>query len=75
MALEVLQVAPDHAVYVGDSLSDVEAAVAAGVRPVAALWAKRPHEVEAFRTASLDHGAKVVARPSELASALELSGG
>lgn len=75
MALEALKVAPDQAVYVGDSLTDVEAAVAAGVRPVAALWAKRAHEVEAFRTAAMDHGATVVARPSELASALELSEG
>lgn len=75
MALEALQIAPDQAAYVGDSLTDVEAAVAAGVRPVAALWAKRAHEVEAFRTAALDHGATVVVRPSELAPALELSGG
>lgn len=74
LALEALQVTPHQAVYVGDSLTDVEAAVAAGVRPVAALWGKRAHEVDGFRNAALEHGAAAVIRPGELASALGLGG-
>lgn len=38
LAVEVLAVEPERALYVGDTLSDMEAAAAAGLRPVAALW-------------------------------------
>jgi pyrophosphatase PpaX len=39
IALDQLGVDPGRAVYVGDTLSDMEAARAAGLRPIAALWA------------------------------------
>lgn len=42
LALEKLQVAPQHAVYVGDSRYDMQAGRAAGLRTVAALWGPVP---------------------------------
>lgn len=39
LAIELLGVEPGRAVYVGDTRSDMEAAAAAGLQPVAALWA------------------------------------
>ncbi len=48
IALDRLGAAPSAAVYLGDSGSDVEAALAAGVRPAAALWAKQGDDREAF---------------------------
>jgi pyrophosphatase PpaX len=42
LALEKLRVAPQHAVYVGDSRYDLQAGKAAGVRTVAALWGPVP---------------------------------
>jgi HAD superfamily hydrolase (TIGR01549 family) len=36
--LRRLSVLPEHAVYVGDTIKDVESARAAGVLPLAALW-------------------------------------
>jgi pyrophosphatase PpaX len=48
LALERLQVAPQHAVYVGDSRHDIQAGRAAGMRTVAALWGPVPRsELEA----------------------------
>jgi 2-phosphoglycolate phosphatase len=40
-ACDQLGVAPQHAVYVGDDARDVEAARAAGLRPIAAAWGYR----------------------------------
>lgn len=48
VALDRLGAVPSEAVYIGDSGTDIEAAVAAGVRPAAALWAKKEAEHEAF---------------------------
>ncbi len=42
MALEALGVAPQDAVYLGDTTADLEASRRAGVRPAAALWGRRP---------------------------------
>lgn len=39
-----LSVAPAHAVYVGDDERDIQAARAAGMRSIAALWGYRPPE-------------------------------
>lgn len=44
--LRRLSVPPEHAVYVGDTIMDVESAQAAGVLPLAALW--RSPEPERF---------------------------
>lgn len=42
LALEKLQVAPQQAVYVGDSRHDMQAGRTAGMRTVAALWGPVP---------------------------------
>ena len=47
-AVEVLKVDPAHAIYVGDSPTDMEAAIAAGVKPAAALWSKSAEWREHF---------------------------
>jgi len=41
-ALEKLRIAPEHAVYVGDSRHDLQAGRAAGMRTIAALWGPVP---------------------------------
>jgi len=42
LALERLQVVPEHAVYVGDSRHDMQAGRVAGMQTVAALWGPVP---------------------------------
>jgi HAD superfamily hydrolase (TIGR01549 family) len=48
LAIERLRVDPEHAVYVGDSVNDALAARDAGLRFVAALWAKSRDELPGF---------------------------
>jgi HAD superfamily hydrolase (TIGR01509 family) len=48
LALTRLGVGPGEAVYVGDSVNDAQAARAAGLRFVAALWAKSAEELPGF---------------------------
>jgi len=61
LALERLQVAPQHAVYVGDSRHDMQAGRAAGVRTIAALWGPVPRsELE------LENPDMLADRPEEL---------
>jgi len=57
-ALEALKISPSQALYVGDSLLDLEAARRAHVAFGAALWAKGPKEREGFVTAVRKEGAK-----------------
>jgi pyrophosphatase PpaX len=63
LALEILGVMPDEAVFVGDSPYDMQSGRAAGVHAVGVAWG-------AFTTdALLDAGAEVILhRPSELVS-------
>ncbi len=61
LALERLQIAPQQAVYVGDSRHDMQAGRAAGLRTVAALWGPVPRaELELENPDVLAH------RPEEL---------
>jgi pyrophosphatase PpaX len=61
LALEKLQVASQQAVYIGDSRHDMQAARAAGMRKVAALWGPVPRsELE------LEKPDVLVCRPEEL---------
>ncbi len=67
LAVETLGVAPSNAAYVGDTMSDMEAAHAAGLRPVAALWAfddeeRRALHLERIRSVQ----AVAIEHPSEL---------
>lgn len=71
-ALELLGADASKGVYVGDTVSDMRAARAAGVRAVAALWA-RPVELRAEYAARLeDEGAELVESPAELRALLGL---
>ena len=48
-ACAVLDVAPDQVVYVGDDERDVQAANAAGMRSIGALWGYRPDDDDPVR--------------------------
>lgn len=72
LAVEALGVAPGRAAYVGDTMSDMEAARAAGLRPIAALWAfghdRRLEHLERLRPL----GVATIERPVDLMDVLEL---
>ena len=72
LAVAALGVEPGAAAYVGDSRSDMEAARTAGLRPVAALWARDPDDRDEHIRRVRDAGATVVHRPEELLEALHL---
>lgn len=67
LALDQLSAKPDEAVYLGDSVSDMEAAVAAGVRPAAAVWAKKPEDRARFVERVTEIGAVVYDTPAAFA--------
>jgi len=48
-ALQIMDVEPSHAIYIGDSVFDCQAAHAAKIRFGAALWSKSTDEGETFR--------------------------
>ena len=66
LAAERLGVEPGLAVYVGDSLADLEAARRAGMASIGVLWSKKPHEVEPFRQTGRELGARIAAHPNEV---------
>ena len=72
MALAHLDVQPGGAFYVGDSTGDMRAARAAGVQPVAALWARAPERRERFLAAVREQQPLVVERPEDLPRQLGL---
>ena len=55
-AMANLGVSPSEAIYVGDSLSDLEAATAAGVKFLDALWSKTEAEITTFEKAAAEIG-------------------
>lgn len=65
LALERLGTEPDGVVYLGDSLSDVEAAAAAGLRPAAALWARKAENRAAFLERIAPYNAPAFATPGD----------
>lgn len=71
-ALEVLGYAPADGVYVGDTVSDMEAARAAGLRPVAALWAWSDERRASHMGRLEDTGAETVDTPDQLRALLAL---
>ena len=70
IALERLGTPAGRAIYVGDTLSDVLAARAAGVLPVAATWGRRS-DPESFARRARAEGARVVRRPGEVPATLD----
>lgn len=75
-ALRSLDADPDRSIYVGDTVGDMQAAAAAGVRGVAALWANRrkPSRQRSYAARAREEGATVVASPGSLARRLGLDG-
>ena len=71
LALESLGVRPADAAYVGDTRSDMEAARVAGLRPLAALWARDPDDRADHIERVREEGATVLHRPAELLDALQ----
>lgn len=70
LALDTLRVRPDHTIYVGDSISDILAAVRAGVVPVGVLWSRRdPAKRADFAERAAAHGALLAETPEDLARA------
>ncbi len=66
LALERLHLEPEQTIYLGDSLTDIEAARAAGVLPGAVLWPKRSGEIEAFTQDAVALGARIFATPTSV---------
>ncbi len=66
LAVDALGVPPVRAAYVGDATSDVEAAVAAGLLPIAALWPKKPEELDTFVARVTAAGAVTAATPADV---------
>jgi pyrophosphatase PpaX len=73
-AVEALRVAPEQAVYVGDSTVDMKAGRNAGMRIGAALWAKTaPGEAEAFvRKIEATRPDWIFGRPSDVMRAFAM---
>ena len=65
VALERLGTPAARAVYVGDTLSDVLAARAAGVTPIAATWGRRS-DPQGFAERAAAEGARIVRHPKEV---------
>ncbi|HEX7091285.1 MAG TPA: HAD family hydrolase [Longimicrobiales bacterium] len=70
LALQHLRAEPERALYVGDSIGDVLAARAAGVRPAAVLWSKREEERDSFAERARNEGALLLREPAELLAIL-----
>lgn len=68
LALEQLSIAPESAVYIGDSISDLEAGRRAGMAVAAALWPKTgPGEKTRFQEAVGEHAPEwLFERPADV---------
>ena len=70
-ALAILGVAPRHAVYIGDTGSDLEAAHAAGVAPIAAAWAHPPAFLPRIEKAAAAFHAAIAHTPAAVLDLIE----
>jgi pyrophosphatase PpaX len=74
LALERLGVSAGRAVYVGDTMTDLRAATAAGLRAITVLWARAEEDREELARQAREGGATaVVERPAELERLLHLT--
>ena len=72
-AMANLAASPAETVYVGDSVSDLEAATEAGVGFLAARWSKTESEISSFEKAAAGIGSYAsVDDPGEIARLLEI---
>ncbi len=65
--VEALGVPAARTAYVGDSVTDLQAARRAGLLPIGVLWSKRAHERERFARAAHENGGLAVETPAGLA--------
>ncbi|MBI4544831.1 MAG: HAD family hydrolase [Gemmatimonadetes bacterium] len=65
-ALNRLGAPPASALYVGDSIGDMQAARAAGVHAGCALWRRTPGEVGSFAARAKAEGALLIYQPGEI---------
>lgn len=70
LALEQIGTPARRALYIGDTMGDVDAALAAGVRPVAALWARAGRARERFKAKAEAAGAVAVHEPGQVLTLL-----
>jgi HAD superfamily hydrolase (TIGR01509 family) len=70
LALEALGVPPSRAIYVGDSVSDMHAARAAGLTAVGVLWSKTGERRSEFALSARALGSFVVGSPAEVETLL-----
>lgn len=68
-ALDAIAVKPAAAIYIGDSITDIEAALAAGTHAAAALWSKKGEFLRAFEARLRAHPvAHILREPTEVLS-------
>ncbi len=72
LAVERMGADPASSFYVGDTMTDIRAAQAAGVRPVTALWAREQDERADFAERARQAGAVVIDHPADLVAILRL---
>ncbi len=66
LALNQLRLEPERALYVGDSIADMQAATTGGLTAVAALWSKRGERRAAFVAAAAQVQAFLAETPSDV---------
>ncbi len=71
LAARTMGADPERTVYVGDSLTDLDAAASAGMQSAGVLWSKKPEERDPFAEASRERSAHVLARPADLLDLLD----
>lgn len=70
LALQLLQANPANTIYAGDSITDLDAALAAGVQPAGVLWPKRGEDRARFVREATQRAARLFASPAELLDAV-----
>ena len=68
--LDALQLTPDDALYIGDAAHDLQAASAAGVQGVAALWSKKGDRRIQLERAARDVAAILASSPADILALL-----
>jgi phosphoglycolate phosphatase/pyrophosphatase PpaX len=71
IALENLGVEAKEAVYVGDAVFDLDAAIEAGARPAAALWSKQGDRRQELLREAEQRAAGILYEPSDLLALIQ----
>lgn len=70
LALRQLGASPESTIYIGDSVTDLDAAVAAGVRAAGVLWPKRGDDRARFILEAREREADLFESPADLAAVM-----